>query len=282
MAATIEDYHDILKNLVAERTKERKKKTKHMNSIDYARRIQQSILPDFNKDLGVPREDYFVIWMPRDAVGGDAYWSRRAGPNYFLALFDCTGHGVPGALMTMTVKAILDRIIDEVQNHNPGRILQELNRLLQDSLRQNSRDALTNDGVDLGLCLVKPEQNRLVYAGSKITLYCCLESELTEIKGDRQSLGYKKSKTDYTYSNNEIELKPGQVFFLTTDGMIDQNEENGAAFGQKRFRRMILDNCQLSLSDQNQIYLLHLEAFMGGEAQRDDITMIGFKISASW
>lgn len=280
MAATIEEYNCHLEDLVAERTRELKEKnTSIMQSIDYARRIQQSILPDFNSDSNCCLDNIFVIWKPRDMVGGDFYWSKKLGEDYLIGLCDCTGHGVPGALMTMTVNAIMHRVTDEIDRQNPGRILKTINRLLKETLHQDDIHALTDDGADLALCLLKPAENKLVFASARLSLYYSHGREIREIKGDRQSLGYKKSKLDYTFTNHEINLESGQVFYLCTDGFMDQNGgEKDASFGPRRFRQMIEKSLPLPFDRQKTFFQNNLDEYMGEETQRDDISFIGFRI----
>jgi len=281
MADIIQAYNHNLEEKVAERTRELQEKNNDiLESINYAKRIQLSILPDMSKYLGISDAEHFVIWKPRDIVGGDFYWCKKVNNSYFLALADCTGHGVPGALMTMTVNAILDRVIDQIDHENPARVLQEVNRILKETLRQDDPHSLTNDGVDIGLCLIKPEEKLLIYAGAKISLLYCQEDELIEIKGDKQSLGYKKSKLDFAYCNHEINLNPANVYYLFSDGFVDQNgRSNEFGFGRKRLKQAIVDNHSCDLYTQKEIFTNMLNSYMGDEAQRDDITLIGFKIA---
>ncbi len=283
MADTIQAYSHNLEEKVAKRTQELQEKNDSiLESIDYARRIQQSILPDMNKYLGISNDDYLVIWKPRDIISGDFYWCKKLDNSYFIALADCTGHGVPGALMTMTVNAILDRVIDEVEQENPAIILQEVNRLLKETLRQDDPGALTNDGVDIGLCLIKPAEDRLIYAGARITLLYHQTDTIYEIKGDKQSLGYKNSKLDFAYHNHEIDLNPANSYYMYSDGLVDQNGSQGElGFGKKRLQQAIIDNHHQSLSAQKDIFINILNTYMGEKDQRDDITLIGFRINNS-
>jgi len=284
MADTIQAYSHNLEEKVAKRTQELQEKNDSMlESIDYARRIQQSILPDINKYLGISDDDHLVIWKPRDIISGDFYWCKRLDNSYFIALADCTGHGVPGALMTMTVNAILDRVIDEVEQENPARILQEVNRILKETLRQDDPGAQTNDGVDIGLCLIKPGENRLIFAGGRICLLYHQTDAIYEIKGDKQSLGYKNSKLDFAYQNHEIDLNPANIYYMYSDGLVDQNgSDNELGFGKKRLQQAIIKNHSLSLSAQKDIFINILNTYMGEKDQRDDITLIGFRINNSF
>ncbi|MDD3267839.1 MAG: cache domain-containing protein [Syntrophomonadaceae bacterium] len=279
MAAIIQEYNRSLESMVEARTQELQDKNQNiMESINYSKRIQESILPDLVNYHGIAYDDHFVVWKPRDTVGGDFYWSKQKDDTVFIAIADCTGHGVPGALMTMTVNAILDRIIDEDRAQMPAAILKRLNRILKETLRQDTPDALTNDGADVGLCMIRPDRKEMVYAGSKISLFAYQENEIIQIKGDRQSLGYKRSRLDYEYTDHPLSLD-NQMFYLTTDGLLDQNgEEINKSFGITRFKQTLLDMKDLSMDQQKELLLEVLNKYMGCESQRDDITIIGFKI----
>ena len=280
MADIIEEYSHTLEEKVEARTLElREANERVMQSIDYAQRIQASILPDIDEILEIPKERYFVIWKPRDQVGGDFYWCKQEGLHYYIAVADCTGHGVPGALMTMNVNAILDRIMDEACDYSPAEVLKKLNRLLKETLNQDRPDTLSDDGVDIGLCQVRPNENRLIYSGARIALLYCRNNEGLAIKGDRQSLGYKKSDPDYEFTNHELNLEGVTAFYLTTDGFIDQNgQEKGSGFGHKRLQRVFLDNQDKTLPQQAAILLDIFQTFMGEQEQRDDITVLGFRV----
>ncbi len=280
MADIIEDYSHTLEQRVEERTQElREANERVMQSIDYAQRIQTSILPNIGEILEIPADNYFIIWKPRDLVGGDFYWCKKEGSAYYIAVADCTGHGVPGALMTMTVNAILDRIMDHAGDYTPAMVLKKLNRLLKETLNQDNPNTLSNDGVDIGLCLVKPGEKKLLYAGARISLIYCQDNGVAEVKGDRQSLGYKKSDPDYEFSNRELSLEGVTNFYLATDGIFDQNgQENEFGFGSKRFQNIVGENQHKTLATQEKLVLDLLEKYMGDQEQRDDITVLGFRI----
>lgn len=279
MADTIQEYNQNLQQKVDERTKElREINESIMQSIDYAQRIQSAILPNIAENLHMSLESCFVIMEPRDVVGGDFCWSKKKGTDFYLAVADCTGHGVPGAMMTITVNAMLDRITDEASDLDPAKVLQKLNMFLKTALRQDNPNARTNDGVDIGVCLIKTEENKLFYAGAKITLFVVKDNEVIEVKGDRQSIGYKRSKTDYDFTRHDINLLPGITCYLTTDGLLDQNgQESKFGFGVKRFKQWILDNQYEPLATQKIIILDTLKKYQGQQSQRDDITVVGFK-----
>ena len=280
MADIIQEHNRTLEKKVEDRTRELRDKNEEIfESIDYAKRIQLAILPDFKDYFDSLEEHFFVIWKPRDIVGGDFYFSKKIEQNYFMIIADCTGHGVPGALMTMIVNAVLDRIITEANNNNPAEILKQLNVILKETLKQTEKYTNTNDGADIGICFICPEENKLIFAGSKIALLYCKNGEVLEIKGDKQSIGYTQSRVDYDYKNNELILEKDIVYYLTTDGFLDQNgPKSPIGFGMKSFKNVLVANCQKPLAQQKEIINQALHKFMGNERQRDDITVIGFKL----
>jgi len=284
----LQKHREHLEELVKERTSELKNKNeKIMSSIDYAHRLQLSILPREEKICQYVSQ-YFITWKPSETVGGDFYWfycvedpaaHKCSSKNFLLAVVDCTGHGVPGAFMTMTANSVLNHIAYNICNNDPAKILQELNRIIRHTLNQDTPTALSDDGLDIGLCFVNFDEKKLIYAGAKLSLFYCTGQNIIEIKGSRQSIGYKRSKQDYQYTNHEIGLEGNQVFYMTTDGYLHQNgEEDNRKFGRERFKEMIRKNHKKNLSHQKELIETTLMKYMGKETQRDDITVVGFKL----
>ena len=251
------------------------KNVKIMDSIDYAQRLQESILPA-QTDLAAMFADYFVFWQPRDQVGGDFYWIRRIDENRgLIAVIDCTGHGVPGAFMTMAVNSILDNITTTV-NDDPATILTELNRRVKETLHRSDPRGLADDGLDIGLCYWE-DGRRIVFAGAKISLFINRMGHVQLIRGNNKSLGYRRSKPDLSFSNNEWLLEAGDVLYLTSDGFIDQNGgDRDYPFGRKRFIEILSGIQGHALSAQRDSLTQVLQQYMGEEPQRDDITVLGF------
>lgn len=261
---------------VSERTQELSEKNqKIMDSIDYAQRIQESILPP-SDELNSMFREYFIIWKPRDGVGGDFYWARKIDENKSLiAVVDCTGHGVPGAFMTMAVNAILNNIVDVVYD-NPAVIIQKLNKRVKETLHRNQVSSMTDDGLDIGICYIE-DKKRVVFAGAKIALDVKRGDQIYHIKGDRKSIGYRRSAPNLEFINHEWEIEDGDIFYLASDGYIDQNGgEKDYSLGHKRFNQIISDQREKSLVQQQQAFEEMLSQYMGDEPQRDDITVIGF------
>ena len=268
-----------MESQVRERTRElAETNRKIMDSIDYAKRLQESILAT-RAELAAAFRDYFILWQPRDVVGGDFYWLRRLDDDRVLfAVADCTGHGVPGALMTMAVNLALHHIVD--QNHTePAEILAELNHQIKAALHRNDSGEMTDDGLDIGICRIDRNQ-RLIFAGARISLYIGREDEVTRIKGDNKSLGYRQSADTLTFDVHEWAIRPGDRFYMTTDGYLDQNGgEKDLPFGRNRLSEVIARQDGVSLADQETAFAAALREYMHGEAQRDDITIVGFTVS---
>ena len=263
---------------VEERTRELvEKNQKIIDSIDYAKRLQESILST-DEELRCVLGDYFVLWQPRDIVGGDFYLVRQVDTDRSLVVVvDCTGHGVPGAFMTMAVNSVLKHIIDQ-NNTDPGYILTELNCRIKEILHRNDQASITDDGLDIGICCI--EQNkRLVFAGAKISLYIGRDNQVKVIKGNNRSIGYRRSSADLKFTNHMWDIQAGDRFYLTTDGYIDQNGgTKDYPLGSKRLIQAIIDLAEQELPLQGDAFEKVLNQYMGNEPQRDDITVIGFSL----
>ncbi len=274
-----------LENKITDQTNELKDKNKHiMDSINYAKLIQLSILPRvelFQKNL----KEHFILWQPRDIVGGDIYWFSQFGDNFFIGVIDCTGHGVPGAFMTMTANSVLSRVTGEICNDDPAKILQELNKYVRITLNHhldiadtNEYEMLSDDGMDVALCFVMPKEKRLIYSGAKIPLYMCQNDKLTVINGDKKGIGYRTTKEDFKYTNHEVSLTGSEMFYLTTDGFIDQHSiEKRFGMGPKVFGEMLVKNYKNPIYEQQEKLETALNSYKGSAPQTDDITVIGFR-----
>lgn len=249
------------------------------SSINYASRIQRSFLPD-PQILDSFSKDAFVIWKPKDVIGGDCYWVDKTDKGFFVAIIDCTGHGVPGALMTFVVISILDRLLSQ-QRHldDPAKLLGEMNRLVKETLGQYDDTSESNDGMDGAFCYFDLEAMKLTFAGANTPLLYIDEGHLHHISPDKYSIGYVHSDPDYVFNNHELEIKEGMKFYLTTDGIIDQiGGEKRIAFGKKRLMDIIHDNHHKPMKEQEQIILEKYSAYKGNESQRDDNTFIAFTL----
>jgi serine phosphatase RsbU (regulator of sigma subunit) len=252
--------------------------TKIMESIHYAKTIQESILPgpDVWKRALV---DNFVLWRPRDIVGGDFYWLKETEQGFILVVGDCTGHGVSGALMTMAVNSILNNIVVENNIKSPALIIKELNRQLREALNKDKKDDSTDDGLEAGICYYD-SKGKLLFAGAKLSLYVASSEQITRYDGCKSGIGYLKSIFSSEFRDVELMVNQGDQFYLTTDGYIDQNGGlNDYSFGKSRFKEIIAHTLSMSMMEKKAYYEKELADYMGQAAQRDDITVVGFKIT---
>ncbi len=265
-----------LESKVQARTKELAERNKEMtDSILYANRIQQSVLPT-DETLDDSFGEHFAVWKPRDVVGGDFYWLRKIGEVQWVAVGDCTGHGVPGALMTMLSVSLLDRIADSGEHDSPAAVLGKLNVLLKQTLHQMEQDGLSDDGLDLGLMFIHGD--RTVYAGTGVMLAVGDESGMHSIKGDKRKIGYRRTPVDIAYTDHVFVADPHRVFYLITDGIVDQNGAGStSSLGRTRLLEWLERHRTAPLAVQRDRFERMLSDYMQDELQRDDMTLLAFK-----
>jgi PAS domain S-box-containing protein len=254
----------------------------HINEgIRYASRLQKALLPEANALDGVVAE-FAVGWRPRDIVSGDYYWVGRSGSHGIIALFDCTGHGVPGAFMTAVAASALAQVLQHQANDDPAEILTHLNRLVRAALRQDREGAVSNDGLDAALCVIDPVTGQMRFAGANLPLLIRTQGEFKLLRGDRMCLGYVETPDDYEFSRHEFQLTAGDTCFLYTDGVIDQvGGPQRRLFGRKRLIETLEGSVRLPLEDQLAALFQRLDAWQGNEVRRDDMTALAFRPRAS-
>lgn len=279
MADTIEKYSRCLEKKVEERTMELKVKNETiMESIEYASKIQNAIIPDISQRLGISRENCFSIWKPRNTVGGDIFWSKGNDNYAVLAVVDCTGHGVPGAFMSMMVSSILDGISREFKYDRPADILRTINVRIKDVLGQEQKDSEIKDGADLALLCIDKNNKRLVFSGAKLNMFIFSNGDTKVIKGSRYGVGYSWGK-DVHYKDVEVPYIEGGIYYFTTDGFLDQNyEKNKGGIGRRGFISLIEGIYHLPMEEQRNIIENNIKEKVCNVPQRDDITIIGLKL----
>ncbi len=255
------------------------KNKKITESIRAARMIQRAILPT-PEQLKACFKDYFVLFLPKDIVSGDFYWMSRTEQRTFIAVVDCTGHGVPGAFMSMIGSALLNKIVNEQQKVNPAHILELLNKGIVTALRQY--ESGDRNGMDICFCSLENQENgvKLTYAGAKSPLYFKTKSEekLQILKPSISLIGGGFHKHQHPFKNQEISLQTNDIVYLSTDGFIDQNNKKRTKFGKASFIRLLQSVSVLSCSEQYQTLTEALNIHQQDEAQRDDITVLGIQI----
>ncbi|MGB1027162.1 MAG: SpoIIE family protein phosphatase, partial [Rhodospirillaceae bacterium] len=278
MSTTIATYTQNLESMVALRTEELSDAYGVIrSSIDYAATIQKSILPSDDNFQAI-FQDYFIHWEPRDVVGGDIYWNRIWGDGVLTILGDCTGHGVPGAFMTLISTGTLDRALEETPPGQLGRLVQRVHQLVQMRLNQHVNTGSSDDGLDLGAVYFDADLSTLTFVGARFELFTVREGVVEEIKGTRKSIGYRRIPFGQAYEEHSFPVVPGTAYYLSSDGLIDQvGGTSRRMFGKKRFKALLLSVQHLPFADQKRKILEALAEYQGDEPRRDDVTMIGLK-----
>ena len=268
--------HDITERKLIEL--EIKSKNKKINdSINYAQRIQGAILPN-NEIINRVLPDSFIMYKPRDVVSGDFPWFTQIGDDIYIAAVDCTGHGVPGALISLIGYFILNDVIRGRKISDPGQILDLMDAEVTKTLRQDQEDSKSKDGMDIALCKINLKKNEVEYAGAHRPLYYMDAGEMVEIKGNKFAIGggRYRNQTDFTTTN--IKVKKGDSIFFCSDGFPDQfGGPDNRKFGSKRTRELV---AELHSGNMKQVHTQIdnvWEKWKGDEKQTDDLLMIGIK-----
>lgn len=280
-----------LEMIVQERTEEIRRKNTILtqqkqeieDSIQYAEKIQRAVLPD-EESLREKLPGYFILLKPKHYVSGDFYWLAENGNRIVVAAADCTGHGVPGAFMSMLGVSFLNKIIRENKVYRSGRILNELRREIIAALKSTGREGEQKDGMDIALCVIDLEAGQLEFSGANNPLYLVHEKELLETRPDKMPVAYYPKTDDYT--SHRVGLKKGDVFYLFSDGFPDQfGGPKGKKFMYKRFKELLLEVHDRPMAEQKKVLDDTIREWMSAPGpdgtlyeQIDDILVIGIRI----
>lgn len=246
------------------------------DSLVYAQRIQEALLPSeayFRKHF----EDSFIFFKPKDIVSGDFYWIGEKADKVFIVAADCTGHGVPGALMSMIGLEIIDKTINVDNIEIPSQILAILNKGLEKTFsREKNIGTIIRDGMDIGLCVIDKKRKKAIFTGAFFPLYLIRNNSLIEIKGDKIIIGMNPEGRPYT--DQEFDLMDGDILYIFSDGYVDQfgGSEN-KKFMYRRFRYLLLNIHNFPMNDQKAILDENIKTWMGRNVQVDDVMVIGFR-----
>ncbi|WP_043354444.1 SpoIIE family protein phosphatase [Cupriavidus basilensis] len=255
-----------------------------MHSIDYASTIQRSMLRPSREALARTLGDAGLVWEPRDVVGGDFYHFAAFEDGWFAALADCTGHGVPGAFLTLISSSILIQAIEQRGPRDPAALLMAVNRGIKQMLGQLDGDDETpgsNDGMDAAFFWFDNASRQLVFAGAKSALFVLQpgEAEGEIVDGERMGVGYVDTNLDFAWQNRLVQTQPDSVVFVTTDGLIDQiGGPKEIAFGKRRIREAIRGSRHASAAQINDAILDQYRAWQGHHRRRDDLTFFCFRV----
>ncbi|MBC7864900.1 MAG: SpoIIE family protein phosphatase, partial [Bacteroidia bacterium] len=281
----LETQKETLEAQVKERTheiNEQKKEIEEKNkditdSINYAQRIQQAILPTNEHRLKLFPES-FVLFRPRDIVSGDFFWMEEVQGKKIAICADCTGHGVPGSLMSMIGSNLLHQIIVEKKITSPEKILSTLHREVKKTLKQQSGSE-SNDGMDIAVCVLDGEN--LFYSGAQRPLLLNTDSGLQEIKADKNSIGGSYSEDELVFKLNRVKISDILGFYMLSDGFPDQfGGPKGKKFKFKQLTNAIAENSSLPMDDQKNLLEKKFTDWKGKLEQIDDVCVIGIKITA--
>lgn len=271
---------------VVEKAKDKieKQQKSIMDSIHYASRIQEAVLPPddyLNKILG----EHFVLFRPRDIVSGDFYWATERGNKTVIVAADCTGHGVPGAFMSMLGMSFLNEIVNKDGILQANIILNRLRENVKKSLRQTGKENEAKDGMDIAVCIIDKTEMKIQYAGAYNPLLIIRDGKISRIKADRMPIGiYLREKESFT--NNIIDIKKGDLLYIFSDGYVDQfGGKSDSKIRSAKFKEILLENHKKSLNEQKAVLVKFLEEWMNhlddtGKTykQVDDILVIGMEI----
>jgi serine phosphatase RsbU (regulator of sigma subunit) len=278
----IQEYQDDLKTLVHIKTMELNKtlselkaqKLELTDSINYARRIQKAILrnPNAIKELF---PESFIIYKPKDILAGDFYMAEKIDGKIILAVADCTGHGVPGAIISVVCHTAVKRAIRRVGLSNAAAILQETRKLIIETFEGSDEDI--KDGMDIGFCILDPLNNTLDFSGANINLHYIQNSQLNIVKANRQPVGQHVNLLPFT--NQIIQLQKGDSIYLFTDGLADQfGGPKGKKFKHKQLRDFLHHMQEFSTQDQYTHVKQTFENWKGNLAQVDDVCVMGVRL----
>jgi serine phosphatase RsbU (regulator of sigma subunit) len=246
-------------------------------SINYASRIQNAILPNIEELIDLV-EDFFIFFLPKEIVSGDFYWFNNSGDKQIVAVGDCTGHGVPGALMSMLGISFLEEIVNKRGITESGIILDELNKEVQRALHQKGTREETKDGMDISLCVIDHSINSLQYSGAYNNLCLIRKNVLTEYPADRMPIGIFE-QNDSKFRSNNIKTYPGDLIYMFSDGYADQfGGPDYKKYKNDTLKALLLRINSLPLSNQKQRLEEEFHKWKGPNSQIDDVLIMGLKI----
>ena len=244
------------------------------DSINYASRIQNAILPptgSFKKHL----PDSFILYLPKDIVAGDFYWMEKVENTVIFAAADCTGHGVPGAMVSVVCHGALNRAVREFNLVEPAKILDKVRELVIETFDKGGEDV--RDGMDIALCSLDVSNGELQYAGANNSLYYVQDGTLSEIKANKEPIGMYDKKSPFT--NHQLSLEKGDVIYLFSDGYADQfGGEKGKKFKYKTLKNLLLQNSTEAMETQESILNEEFVKWRGEIDQVDDVCVIGVRV----
>jgi serine phosphatase RsbU (regulator of sigma subunit) len=258
-----------------------------MQSIDYASVIQRAMLSASRAAMTEALDDACLVWEPRDVVGGDFYHFEAHPGGWFAAVADCTGHGVPGAFLTLIASSALKQALELHGPHDPARLMREVNRSMKRVLGQHGQSGKpseSDDGMDACFFWFDRATRTLTSSSAKMPLFLLVAdgTEVLTIEGKRVGLGYVDTPDDMQWDNHSQHLAPGAMIFVCTDGVIDQiGGPKHIAFGKQRLRRTLLEHGKLAMPELGRVVMDIHAHYQGTQRRRDDICFFGVRLDAT-
>lgn len=275
-----QDITEFKKNLLLLKQKNNEldfRQSETIKSIEYASRLQSSIFPSI-ESFKPYFKDAFIFNRPKDIIGGDYFFLHKIDNKVIIAMVDCTGHGVPGALLTVVANAIFKEIIVNKRKTNPSEILYLLDNELNETINSRSDIATNYDGMDVAIGVFDTDNRTLTFSGAFRPVIIIRENELIELKPNKFPIGFY-GDVEKTFTNREIDLNEGDSLYFFTDGFVDQfGGERNKKFTNKRFKELLLFTQSLEFEEQESFFAYALNNWKQNEPQIDDITILGIKI----
>lgn len=272
------DLMHVLAELQAERNRQ------VMQSIDYASTIQRAMLSESLAAMQETLDDVGIVWAPRDVVGGDFYHFRRYDGGWFAAVADCTGHGVPGAFLTLIASSALTHALDRYGPQDPSLLMGEVSRGMKLALGQHSssQHADSNDGMDAAFLWFDSTAGVLTSAHAKMPLFVLepTADAVQTIDGERMGIGYADTPADMVWANHRSTLESGAILCCSTDGLIDQiGGQRNIAYGKRRLREALLRHRRQPMAELTNLMMKELEDYQGSHTRRDDLTFLSLRLA---
>jgi PAS domain S-box-containing protein len=250
-------------------------------SIDYARKIQYSILPDI-KQMQYLFPDIQIFFQPKDTIGGDFFWSYKKDNLSYIAAVDCTGHNVPGAMMTLIINALLNEIVIQTKHQSTGDILSQLHNDLYHYLHQEKGDEYSQDGCDIALCCIDSENKQMQYSGARQDLFLLINHKTERIKANNQSIGgwsmIGTPEPERFFETRHIDLTDAPIIAMATDGITDQLNAEDDAFGRERLTKMLTEMMDLPASEQRKFVAETINQWKQHTSQQDDMLLLALNV----
>lgn len=249
------------------------------DSINYAKRIQDAILPP-KREIASGLRDFFVLYEPRDIVSGDFYWYHQfEDGGQVLAVADCTGHGIPGALVSVIGSSLLNEIVKQREITSPAEILRQLDKGVHTGFGSSRGIEGQRDGMDISICYIPPAKNELIYGGALRPLLCLRQGEILEFKGDRFPIGGGDLYEKTAFEEQKVPIQQGDVFYMFSDGFPDQfGGPKGKKMMTGKFKKHLLQHAHLSFEEQCKKLVLLIEEWQGDLDRVDDVLVMGFSV----